>query len=499
MDKKKSVQSILAALLVTGYGFSSVAPVLANEEVNDDGGSVQSPSGEFDYPFTPNPAEWEEVTPDTDLVIKAQKERKGVISKIDGPLRKALNYEASTTYGKVLGMFAYSKDKVKKDEVDPPIYISKLPETYDSESPIVLIEYSGFEYRYDDPSGDPFVSSTSASIDVLNTIDESIYDPACIDEVVYVVVTQPQQFGQLKLDVNPSVINTYQGPVPVKVTLTYTPPENFPDGSTLKGKEVVRPLSGRLFTDVSDDEKHTPTILTYDPATNKYSTSWTEIVPEKQSYRLQTLESVVIRDADTKSWEKTIYAFNEIVDVNNYIEDIPGNPPVDPTPDTPSTPDKPSRPSSKPSKPSQPAKPAQPTTTQKESYRLYNPATGEHFFTTNKAEHDLLAASGNWKSETSTWKAPEKSDFPIYRLCNPHTNDHHYTMNAGERDALVKLGWRDEGIGLYSADSDGVEVYRLYNPNATVGSHHYTTSALERDYLVSLGWNAEGVGFYGLK
>ncbi|MBF0579645.1 hypothetical protein IM774_07625 [Erysipelotrichaceae bacterium RD49] len=130
---------------------------------------------------------------------------------------------------------------------------------------------------------------------------------------------------------------------------------------------------------------------------------------------------------------------------------------------------------------------------------MYNPATGEHFFTTNKAEHDLLAGSGTWKSEASTWNTPEKSDYPIYRLCNPNTDDHHYTMNAGERDALVRLGWRDEGIGMFSADQNGQPVLRLYNPNAKVGSHHYTTSAAEKDRLVSLGWKFEGVGFYGVK
>ncbi len=422
-------------------------------------------------------------------MIKAQKERKGSITKIDGSLRKALDYKATKEYGKVLGMFAYSKDEVK-DEVDPSIYISQLPEAYDPALPIVLVEYSEFIYTDGASFGVPQITKTSASLKVLNTIDEAIYDPACIDKVVYVVVTQPQQFGQLKLDVNPSVINTNKGPVTVNVTLTYTPPEKFPDGSTLEGKEVIRPLSTRLFTDVPQEEKHKPTILTYDDATKTYSTSWQEIVPAHQRYIKHTLESVSIRNVGAPSYEKTIFAHNEKINIDDYSEDTPDNPVVDPTPD------KPSRPSSRPSKPSQPAKP---TTTQKESYRLYNPATGEHFFTTNKAEHDLLAANGNWKSETSTWKSPEKSDFPIYRLCNPHTNDHHYTMNAGERDALVTLGWRDEGIGLYSADSDGVEVYRLYNPNATVGSHHYTTSALERDYLVSLGWNAEGVGFYGLK
>lgn len=157
--------------------------------------------------------------------------------------------------------------------------------------------------------------------------------------------------------------------------------------------------------------------------------------------------------------------------------------------------------SSKPGSSSNPTSPSKPTSssTPKESYRLYNPLTGEHFFTTNKAEYDSLKAGGVWKAEASTWKAPEKSDFPIYRVCNPNTGAHHYTMDSNERDVLVRLGWRDEGIGMYSADQDGMAVYRLYNPNAKIGSHHYTTNASERDSLVALGWKNEGVGFYGLK
>ena len=159
-----------------------------------------------------------------------------------------------------------------------------------------------------------------------------------------------------------------------------------------------------------------------------------------------------------------------------------------------------SRPSSTPSKPTtKPVQKPAASSTPKESYRLYNPLTGEHFFTTNKAEYDSLCAGGIWKAETSTWKTPEKSDFPIYRVCNPNTGDHHYTMDAHEKDVLVSLGWKDEGIGMYSADKDGEAVYRLYNPNAKVGSHHYTNSAAERDSLTALGWKDEGIGFYGLK
>lgn len=71
-------------------------------------------------------------------------------------------------------------------------------------------------------------------------------------------------------------------------------------------------------------------------------------------------------------------------------------------------------------------------------------------------------------------------------------------MNAAERDHLVKAGWKDEGIGWYSADDTGVPLYRQYNPNAKAGSYNCTTNKAENDYLVPAGWKGEGIGWYGL-
>ena len=79
----------------------------------------------------------------------------------------------------------------------------------------------------------------------------------------------------------------------------------------------------------------------------------------------------------------------------------------------------------------------------------------------------------------------------------PNVGDHHYTPNAAEKDMLVAAGWNYEGIGWCTRTSDGTPLYRLYNPNATTGSHHYTTNAAERDYLKTVGWQDEGIGWYG--
>ena len=131
-------------------------------------------------------------------------------------------------------------------------------------------------------------------------------------------------------------------------------------------------------------------------------------------------------------------------------------------------------------------------------FRLYNPNSGEHFYTANVNEKNKLVSLG-WRYEGIGWKAPVKSNTPVYRLYNKNAGDHHYTKSETERDYLVKVGWKYEGIGWYSDDLKSVPLYRQYNPNAKAGSHNYTTSKQENDWLVSLGWKGEGIGWYGAK
>lgn len=130
-------------------------------------------------------------------------------------------------------------------------------------------------------------------------------------------------------------------------------------------------------------------------------------------------------------------------------------------------------------------------------HRLYNPNSGEHFYTASTVERDHLMDVG-WSYEGTGWVAPVTSDTPVYRLYNANAGDHHYTTSVVERDHLVSVGWNDEGIGWYSDDSQRVPLYRQYNPNAIAGSHNYTTSGAERDNLVSVGWQDEGIAWYGV-
>ena len=132
-------------------------------------------------------------------------------------------------------------------------------------------------------------------------------------------------------------------------------------------------------------------------------------------------------------------------------------------------------------------------------FRLYNPSTGEHFYTKSKDEKNQLVPLG-WRDEGTAWYAPVSGN-PVYRLYNPFSSDHHYTMSSKERDELVKIGWRYEGIGWYSANKDeefAVPLYRLFNPNEQIGTHHYTTSIQEKESLLPLGWRDEDIAWYAV-
>lgn len=127
--------------------------------------------------------------------------------------------------------------------------------------------------------------------------------------------------------------------------------------------------------------------------------------------------------------------------------------------------------------------------------RLYNPNSGEHFYTADFFETLTLLYAG-WKDEGIGWVAPIQSNTPVYRLYNKNAGDHHYTMDQQERDALISAGWKDEGIGWYSDDFRARPLYRQYNRNAKSGSHNYTTDMNEHRFLIKNGWKDEGIAWY---
>lgn len=129
-------------------------------------------------------------------------------------------------------------------------------------------------------------------------------------------------------------------------------------------------------------------------------------------------------------------------------------------------------------------------------YRLYNPNSGEHFYTAYVGERDDVVAAG-WRDEGIGWTAPEISSSPVYRLYNEFAGEHHYTMDMQERNSLVEIGWTSEGVGWFSDDAQTVPLLREYNPNEFANNHNYTASADEHANLISLGWRDEGIAWYG--
>lgn len=149
-----------------------------------------------------------------------------------------------------------------------------------------------------------------------------------------------------------------------------------------------------------------------------------------------------------------------------------------------------------------PPTPPKPIVKTRDMHRLYNPNSGEHFYTASTFERDSLVRAG-WRYEGVAWKAPVSSKTPVYRLYSG--TDHHYTTSRGEALWLVTQGWSLESTSAwYSDDAKGVFMHRLFNPGVNPaaprnnsGSHHYTASRYEADRLVAVGWRYEGGSWYG--
>lgn len=135
-------------------------------------------------------------------------------------------------------------------------------------------------------------------------------------------------------------------------------------------------------------------------------------------------------------------------------------------------------------------------------YRLYNPYTHEHLFTTDAAEKDNLVSLG-WNFEGITGRVymhGEKGG--VYRLYNPTTGEHHYTTKEDEVEACVKAGWRNEGVKFFSvldADKQVVGMVSMYNPYEKKFYHHYTSDAGEIAKMVKDGWRKEEIKWYAAK
>ncbi len=127
--------------------------------------------------------------------------------------------------------------------------------------------------------------------------------------------------------------------------------------------------------------------------------------------------------------------------------------------------------------------------------RLYNRWSGEHLYTTSRAEYNSLGKVG-WSGEGTAWAAPSSGSNPVWRLYNRWSGDHLLTSDRKEYDTLGRAGWNREGVAFYSGG--GVSVWRLYNRWLKAGTHLLTTDKTEYDNLIRDGWSGEGVAFYAV-
>ena len=90
----------------------------------------------------------------------------------------------------------------------------------------------------------------------------------------------------------------------------------------------------------------------------------------------------------------------------------------------------------------------------------------------------------------------------VYRLYNPTTGEHHYTTKEDELAKCVKAGWRNEGVKFFSvldADKQTVGMVSMYNLYEKKFYHHYTSDPDEIAKMVKDGWRKEEIKWYAAK
>lgn len=137
-------------------------------------------------------------------------------------------------------------------------------------------------------------------------------------------------------------------------------------------------------------------------------------------------------------------------------------------------------------------------------YRLYNGASGDHFYTTSASERDIAVVRSGYAYEgiaAYVATAGGSNLRPLRRLWSPQIGDHFYTTNPEEAPAASSYVF-EGNVGYVSpgAVSGWAPLYRLWNDAS--GDHFYTTDPGERDAAVGHvdtdGQIPYWIGFYSL-
>ncbi|MGV8976211.1 hypothetical protein [Lactococcus lactis] len=80
----------------------------------------------------------------------------------------------------------------------------------------------------------------------------------------------------------------------------------------------------------------------------------------------------------------------------------------------------------------------------------------------------------------------------VYRLYNPNSGEHFYTQNFYEKNNLQNVGWRYEGIGWMTASSKNTKYIEFIIQ--MLGMNYYTLSKWEAQQLLNKGWRWDNNG-----
>ena len=140
-------------------------------------------------------------------------------------------------------------------------------------------------------------------------------------------------------------------------------------------------------------------------------------------------------------------------------------------------------------------------------YRLFQPSTGKHLFSSSLVEIDILTGlptGDSFLNEGIAYSVDVGANQELFRFYHPATGRHLYSANIHEKSKLLSdldSGYIYEGIAFHvfnsqSLSSSRTEVYRYYDPSAE--SHFYSANTEEQLLLETSfpHWINEGIAWY---
>ncbi len=123
-------------------------------------------------------------------------------------------------------------------------------------------------------------------------------------------------------------------------------------------------------------------------------------------------------------------------------------------------------------------------------YRLYNPVSKDHFYTTIPSQRDTARSSGYTYEKIEAYVSDRKFNDTsvgyLFRLYHPTSDVHFYTSSESEKDARISAGYTYEGIVgfVYTAAMPGMAPL-YYLEHAANTDNFYTISKYERDNAIN--------------